>query len=41
MKQWVVIVELPAQQDIAEAHAWIDERDPGAADRWLATIMTR
>ena len=35
MKRWSVIVELPAQQDIAEAHRWLAERDPEAADRWL------
>lgn len=38
MKRWSVIVELPAQQDIAEAHAWLAERDPAAADRWFNGI---
>jgi plasmid stabilization system protein ParE len=35
MKRWIVIVELPAQQDIAEAHLWLAEREPDAADRWF------
>lgn len=35
MKRWRVIVEPPAQRDIAEAHAWLAERDPDAADRWF------
>jgi plasmid stabilization system protein ParE len=35
MKRWIVIVELPAQADIAEAHRWLAERDPEAADRWF------
>ena len=38
MKRWSVIVELPAQQDIAEAHRWLAERDPEAADRWFNRI---
>jgi len=38
MKQWKVIVELPAQQDIAEAYLWLAERDPDAADRWFNDI---
>ena len=38
MKRWSVIVELPAQQDIAEAHLWLAERDPDAADRWFDSI---
>lgn len=38
MKRWHVIVELPAQQDIAEAHLWLAERDPAAADRWFNGI---
>jgi plasmid stabilization system protein ParE len=38
MKRWNVIVELPAQQDIAEAHLWLAERDPAAADRWFNGI---
>ena len=33
MKRWNVIVELPARHDIAEAHSWLAERDPDAADR--------
>jgi len=38
MKRCSVIVELPAQQDIAEAHRWLAERDPEAADRWFNRI---
>jgi plasmid stabilization system protein ParE len=38
MKRWNVIVELPAQQDIAEAHRWLSEREPDAADRWFDSI---
>ena len=38
MKRWNVIVELPAQQDIAEAHLWLAEQSPAAADRWFDTI---
>jgi plasmid stabilization system protein ParE len=38
MKRWNVIVELPAQQDIAEAHLWLAEQAPEAADRWFDTI---
>ena len=38
MKRWSVIVELPAQQDIAEAHSWLAEREPEAADRWFDDI---
>jgi len=38
MKRWNVIVELPAQQDIAEARLWIAEYDVGAADRWFDSI---
>ncbi len=38
MKRWSVIVEAPAQQDIAEAHLWLAERDPEAADRWFNSI---
>jgi len=38
MKRWNVIVEVPAQQDIAEAHSWLDEQSPEAADRWFDTI---
>ena len=36
MKRWDVIIEVPAQQDIAEAHRWLAERD--AADRWFNSI---
>ena len=36
--KWNVIVELPAQQDIAAAHLWIAERDAEAADRWFESI---
>ena len=38
MKQWNVIVELPAQRDIAEARLWLAEREPDAADRWFNRI---
>ena len=38
MKRWNVIVELPAQRDIAEAHLWLAEPSPEAADRWFDTI---
>ena len=38
MKPWRVIVALPAQQDILEAHQWLAERDPEAADRWFDGI---
>jgi plasmid stabilization system protein ParE len=38
MKRWKVIVELPAQQDIAEAHLWLAGQSPEAADRWFDTI---
>ena len=38
MKRWRVIVELPAQEDIVEAHRWLAERDPEAADRWFNGI---
>ena len=36
--KWNVIVELPAQQDIAAAHLWIAERDAEAAARWFESI---
>jgi plasmid stabilization system protein ParE len=38
MKRWNVIVELPAQQDIAECRLWIAARDAEAADRWFDSI---
>ena len=38
MKRWSVIVELPAQRDIAEARLWLAEREPDAADRWFNSI---
>lgn len=38
MRRWNVIMELPAQLDIAEARAWIEERNPRAADRWFNSI---
>ncbi len=38
MKRWNVIVELPAQRDIAEAHLWLEEHYPDAADRWFDAI---
>ena len=38
MRRWSVIVELPAQRDIAEARLWLAEREPDAADRWFNSI---
>jgi plasmid stabilization system protein ParE len=38
MKRRNVIIELPAQRDIAEAHLWLAEREPDAADRWFDSI---
>jgi len=38
MKRWNVIIELPAQQDIVEAHQWLAEQDSEAADRWFNGI---
>ena len=38
MKRWNVIVELPAQQDIAESRLWIAEHDVEAADHWFDNI---
>ncbi len=38
MKRWNVIVEIPAQQDIAEAHRWLAERDLESADRWFNSL---
>jgi plasmid stabilization system protein ParE len=38
MKRWNVIVELPAQQDIAECRLWIAERDVESADCWFYEI---
>ena len=38
MKRWSVIVALPAQQDITEAHSWLAEREPDAADRWFDSL---
>jgi plasmid stabilization system protein ParE len=38
MKRRNVIVELPAQRDIAEAHLWLAEQAPDAADRWFDSI---
>ena len=38
MKRWTVIVELPAQQDIAEARLWLAGHNPDAADRWFNCI---
>ncbi len=38
MKRWNVIVEAPAQQDIAEAYRWLAERDREAADRWFNAL---
>jgi plasmid stabilization system protein ParE len=38
MKRWNVIVELPAQRDIAEAHLWLAGQAPEAADHWFDSI---
>ena len=38
MKRWNVIVELPARRDIADAHLWLMEREPDAAERWFNSI---
>ena len=38
MKRWNVIVELPAQRDIAEARLWLAEREQDAAERWFNSI---
>ena len=38
MKRWNVIVELPAQRDIAECRLWIADRDVEAADHWFYAI---
>ncbi|MDQ6631178.1 MAG: type II toxin-antitoxin system RelE/ParE family toxin [Verrucomicrobiota bacterium] len=38
MKRWNIIVELPAQQDIAEAHLWLAEQAPDAANHWFESI---
>jgi plasmid stabilization system protein ParE len=38
MKRWNVIIEVPAQQDVAEAHRWLAEREAEAADRWFNSI---
>lgn len=38
MKRWRVIVELPAQRDIAKAFLWLAEREPDAANRWFNNI---
>jgi plasmid stabilization system protein ParE len=33
-----IIVELSARQDIAEAHLWLAERSPDAAERWFNSL---
>jgi plasmid stabilization system protein ParE len=38
MKRWNIVVELAAQQDIAEAHLWLSEHNPDAADKWFNGI---
>jgi plasmid stabilization system protein ParE len=38
MRRWIVIVELPAQQDIEEAYHWLAERDSQSADHWFDSI---
>ncbi len=35
MRRWNVSIEIPAQQDIADAYEWLWERDPQAAARWF------
>ena len=32
------MVELPAQEDIAEARRWLAERDPAASERWFNNL---
>ena len=38
MKRWNIIVEPPARQDIAQAHLWLAERSPDAAERWFNSL---
>jgi plasmid stabilization system protein ParE len=38
MKRWNVIVELPAQRDIAECRLWIAEQNAEAANQWFYDI---
>jgi plasmid stabilization system protein ParE len=38
MRRWNVFVELPAQQDIADAYSWLAERNREAAERWFDEI---
>jgi plasmid stabilization system protein ParE len=38
MKRWSVIVEEPAQKDIAKAYYWIAERNAEIADRWFGGL---
>jgi plasmid stabilization system protein ParE len=33
-----VIIQPPAEADIAEAHAWLAEQSPEAAARWLEAL---
>lgn len=35
MKRWEIIIELPAQADIAEAYLWLAEQDAETAVRWF------
>ena len=38
MKRWKIIIELPAQRDIADAYLWLVEQAPDAADQWFNRI---
>jgi plasmid stabilization system protein ParE len=38
MKRWNILIELPAQRDIAEAHLWLAEQAPDVADRWFDNL---
>ena len=38
MKRWQVIIGRPARLDIADAYAWIAERDPVAAALWFNSL---
>jgi plasmid stabilization system protein ParE len=38
MTKCLVIVELSAREDIAEAHLWLAERSPEAARRWFNSL---
>jgi hypothetical protein len=38
MRRWSVILELPTQQDIAQARSWLAEHDLEATERWFKSI---